>query len=47
MTDIYEYYKYKCTRDITNREKSYIFEYNRKKINKGCEDMYGLIKQRR
>lgn len=31
---------------ITNQEKSYIYEYNRRKINKGCEKLYARIKQR-
>lgn len=47
MTEVYEYFKYKCSKEISNKEKSYIFDYNRRKINKGCEDMFALIKQRR
>lgn len=44
---VFDHYKYKEDNNLTNIEKSYIFEYNRRRINRGCEKLFSIFKKRR
>ncbi len=47
MNLILDFFRVRVGSEISNEEKIYLYEYNRGKLNHGCEEVLSLIKKRR
>lgn len=44
---VFEFLKSRIMEEISNEEKVYLYEYNRGKINQGCERVLATLRKRR